>query len=73
MTLAWGVGLVAESAASCALVFVMAIAPFMPASAAIGCSTLGALTVWTFRYAKRRVTAAKAHRDHAPHRPAETP
>jgi hypothetical protein len=60
MTLAWGIGLVAESALSCALIFVTTIQQFMLVSAVIGYSTIGGLTAWTFWYARRRVLAAIA-------------
>jgi hypothetical protein len=60
MTLAWGVGLVAESALSCVLIFALTIQQFMLAGAVIGYATIGGLTGWTFWYARRRVTAAKA-------------
>ena len=42
MTLAWGVGLVAESALSCVLLFVTTIQQFMLASWVIGVSIVGA-------------------------------
>jgi hypothetical protein len=58
MTLAWGLGLVAEAALSCALIFVTTIQQFMLVSAVIGYSTIGGLTAWTFWYARRRVIAA---------------
>jgi hypothetical protein len=60
MTVAWGVGLVAESALSCALLFVTTIQQFLLVSGIIGYATLGALTAWTFWYARRRVRAAIA-------------
>ena len=60
MTLAWGIGLVAESALSCVLLFVTTIQQFMLASWVIGVSIVGGLTAWTFWYARRRVVAAKA-------------
>jgi hypothetical protein len=60
MTLAWGVALIAESALSCVLIFVMTIQQFMLISRVIGYSTFGGLTAWTFWYARRRVLVAKA-------------
>ncbi len=60
MTLAWGAGLVAESAVACGLIFVMSIPQFMLASRLVGFSMLGGLTAWTFWYARRRVLAAIA-------------
>ena len=58
MTLVWGVGLLAESALSCGLIFVTTIPQFMVASRIIGISMIGGLTAWTFRYARRRALAA---------------
>ncbi len=60
MTLVWGVGLVAESAVSCTLIFVTTVTQFMLLSRVLGISILGGLTAWTFWYARRRVVAAKA-------------
>ena len=60
MTLAWGVGLVAESALACALIFITTIQQFLLLSGVIGYSTIGGLTAWTFWYARRRALAAIA-------------
>jgi hypothetical protein len=60
MTLAWGVGLIVESALACALVFWLAIATFLVVSPIVGYGTVIALTAWTFWYAHRRAAAAKA-------------
>jgi hypothetical protein len=60
MTLAWGVGLVGESALSCGLIFVTTIQQFLLISGVIGYGTIGGLTAWTFWYARRRVVAAMA-------------
>jgi hypothetical protein len=65
MTLVWGVGLVAESALSCAMIFVTTVQQFMLASPVIGISMVGGLTAWTFWYARRRVAVAKAVADRA--------
>jgi hypothetical protein len=55
MTLVWGISLVIETALACALIFVLSIAQRMLASPIIGYSTIGALTAWTFWYAKRAI------------------
>ncbi len=60
MTLIWGAGLIAESALSCALIFVMTIQQFMLAGWVVGTAPIAGLTAWTFWYANRRVRAAIA-------------
>jgi hypothetical protein len=55
MTLSWGAGLVAQSAACGALVFVLSIRSYLIVSPVIGYSTIGALTAWSFWYARRRI------------------
>jgi hypothetical protein len=70
MTLVWGVGLVAESALSCALIFAMTIQQFMLVGWVVATATIGGLTAWTFRYANRRARAAlAAANDRAQHPP----
>jgi hypothetical protein len=59
MTLAWGVGLVVESAVACALVFALPISAYLLVSPIWGYGLVGTLTVWTFWYARRRVAAAR--------------
>jgi len=59
MTLAWGFGLIAESALSCALVFLLSIQQFMLVSGVVGYGSIGVLTAWTFWYARRRAIAAR--------------
>lgn len=55
MTLSWGVTMVAQSAACGALVFVLSIKSYLVVSPIIGYSTLGAMTAWSFWYARRRI------------------
>lgn len=55
MTLAWGTALVAQSAACSALVFVLSIKWFLIVSPIIAYSVPGAMTAWSFWYAKRRI------------------
>jgi hypothetical protein len=58
MTLAWGFGLVLESAVACALIFALPISTYLLVSPIWGYGLGFALTAWTFWYARRRVTAA---------------
>jgi hypothetical protein len=58
MTLAWGFGLVTESAIACVLVFALPIATFLVVSGMVGSGVTIGLTVWTFWYARRRLVAA---------------
>ncbi|MFI4935190.1 MAG: VC0807 family protein [Caulobacterales bacterium] len=60
MTLAWGVGLLLESAIACVLVFALTIPQFLLVSPIVGYGMLGGLTAWTYWYARRRVLAARA-------------
>ena len=55
LTLAWGFGLVAESALACALVFALTIPQFLVVSPILGTSVIVTLTAWTFWYARRRL------------------
>ena len=58
MTLAWGIGLVAESALATVLVFTMSIKDYLIVTGIIGYSEIAALTAWTYWYARRRLAAA---------------
>jgi len=60
MTLAWGFGLIAESAVASALVFLLPIPTFLMVSGILGFGAGISLTAWTFWYARRRVLAARA-------------
>ena len=71
MTLAWGAGLVADSAIAGVLVFTLGIRDFMVVSAVIGYGALGALTAWTFWYARRGLAAARRTRSATEDRPLE--
>ncbi|HLK26677.1 MAG TPA: VC0807 family protein [Caulobacteraceae bacterium] len=63
MTLAWGFGLVLESAVACVLVVALPISAYLVVSPIWGYGLGGALTAWTFWYARRRVLAARAAAD----------
>lgn len=55
MTLSWGVALVAQSAAGGTLVFALSIKWYMIVSPIIGYSVVGAMTAWSYWYARRRI------------------
>jgi hypothetical protein len=55
MTLSWGVALVTQSAACSALVFVLSIKWYLMVSPIIGYSVLGAMTAWSYWYARQRI------------------
>jgi intracellular septation protein A len=54
MTLVWGVGLLAQAALACALVFAMSIRSYLVVGPIVSYACLGALALWTFWYSKRR-------------------
>lgn len=53
MTLVWGFGLVGEAAVSAVLVFRLSVQQFLVVGPVLGYGTMGALTLWTFWYARR--------------------
>src|SRR4051794_20076118 len=53
MTLVWGFGLLAEVAASVALMFVLSIREYLLIHHLLGYGTMGALSLWSFLYARR--------------------
>lgn len=55
MTLTWGIVLVVQSACCGALIFALSIKWYLVVSPIIGYSTLGAMSAWSFWYAKRRI------------------
>jgi len=54
MTLVWGFGLLAQTALACTLVFTLSIRNYMLASPICGYGAMGALSLWTFWYARRQ-------------------
>lgn len=62
MTLVWGFGLIAETAAACALVFAVSIPEFLLLSPILGYGTMAALGGWTFWYARRQRRLGMARR-----------
>ncbi|HVN01678.1 MAG TPA: VC0807 family protein, partial [Caulobacteraceae bacterium] len=61
MTLVWGLGLTARTAAACALVFSVSIPTYLLLHPVLGYASMGALALWTFWYARlqRRLGAAE--------------
>ncbi|MGH6683676.1 MAG: VC0807 family protein, partial [Pseudolabrys sp.] len=64
MTLVWGFGLLADAAASIALLYVLPIRPYLVVNPILGYVTIGSLTLWNVWYGKRlrRVRATLATR-----------
>ena len=54
MTLVWGFGLLADAAVSAALIYTISIRDYLIAGPFIGYGTMGALSLWTFFYARRQ-------------------
>jgi hypothetical protein len=54
MTLVWGAGLLAEAGVATVLVFKLSIRDYLIVSPMVGYGTMGALSLWTFLYARRR-------------------
>jgi hypothetical protein len=59
MTLTWGISLVVEGAISYALSFVLTVQQFLLVNPILGYSSFGALTAWTYWYARRVIVAAR--------------
>jgi len=62
MTLVWGFGLLAQTAAACILVFSMPITEYLVVSPFVGYGSMGALGLWTWWYAKRARRRGEAAR-----------
>jgi hypothetical protein len=58
MTLAWGVALVGECALSTTLALLLPIEHFLWLAPLIGYASLGAMTLWTYAYARRCIGPA---------------
>jgi hypothetical protein len=56
MTLAWGAALVAECAASLALTYLLSVRAFLVVGPVVGYGALGLMTLWTYAFARRRLT-----------------
>ena len=62
MTLVWGFGLLADTAAGVALVLTLTIHDYLIASPILGYSTMGGLSAWTFWYVRRARRRGDARR-----------
>lgn len=62
MTLVWGFGLVTEAALATVLVFALSVHDYLIAGPILGYSTTGALSLWTFVYARRAKRQGDARR-----------
>jgi intracellular septation protein A len=62
MTLVWGLGLVARTAAACALVFSVPIPTYLLLHPILGYASMGALGGWTFWFARRQRRLGAAER-----------
>ncbi|HEX5458922.1 MAG TPA: VC0807 family protein [Steroidobacteraceae bacterium] len=67
MTLSWGIALVGQSAACGALVFALSIKTYLIVGPIIGYSVLGAMTAWSFWYARRRITPLREEAERGTH------
>jgi intracellular septation protein A len=65
MTVVWGVGLLAETAIACVLVYSIPISTYLIVSPFLGYGFMGALGLWTFLYARRRTRIGKEMRARA--------
>ena len=59
MTLTWGISLVVEAAISYVLTFVLTVQQFLLVNPIMGYSSFGALTAWTYWYARREIRALR--------------
>ena len=55
MTLVWGMGLVVECALAIALTYVLPVEQFLVVGPVLGYGYIGALTLWTIWFARRRI------------------
>ena len=65
MTWVWGLGLLADVAASVLLVFELSIREYLIANPILGYGTMGALSLWTFLYGQRARRRGEARRSAA--------
>ena len=62
MTLVWGLGLLADVAASVALLFVLSIREYLLVNPILGYGMTGALSLWSFLYGRRAKRRGEARR-----------
>jgi hypothetical protein len=65
MTLGWGIALAAQSGACVALVFALSIKSYLIVGPIVGYSVLGAMTAWSFWYARRRIAPLMWEAEHS--------
>jgi hypothetical protein len=63
MTLVWGAGLIARTAAASAMVFTLPIPTYLALHPVLGYASMGALAGWTFWYARRAQRLGRAERE----------
>ena len=62
MTLAWGLGLLADVAVSVVLMFVLSIRQYLLVNPILGYGTMGGLSLWSFLYGQRAKRRGEARR-----------
>jgi hypothetical protein len=62
MTLVWGFGLVAEAAIAVLLVLTLSIRNYLLVSPVVGYGAIGALSLWSWWYARRQIRKGEARR-----------
>jgi hypothetical protein len=62
MTLVWGASLVLEAAISYVLTFVLRVRHYLLVNLIMGYASFGALTAWSYWYARRAICAARQSR-----------
>ena len=62
MTLAWGFGLLADAAASVALVYAVSVRTYLVIGPLLGYGAIGSLGLWTFWYSRRQRRIGRARR-----------
>jgi hypothetical protein len=65
MTLVWGAGLLAEAGIATLLVFKLSIRDYLIVGPMVGYGVIGALSLWTFLYARRQRRRGEAARQAA--------
>ena len=62
MTVVWGLGLLADVAASVALLFAVSVREYLIVNPILGYGTMGALSLWSFVYGQRAKRRGEARR-----------
>jgi hypothetical protein len=66
ITLVWGVGLLADVAVSCVLVFSLSVPTYLLVNPLLGYGVMGLLSLWTIGFARRRGLSGNLSRSGAP-------